>query len=169
VLVDGDAHAEMDVWNGGHGVPAGGDRGHRVPLAHGLSFRDGDRVQLLERDGIAVRRVDPHRPAASGDEAGEPDRPPDGGDHPGAEPAADVDAAVLPAGVRVLREREAAQDGAVAGPGPRLRRRGEHERGEGREQQPAHRRASSVVPLANEASTLAPPAAVVNSGYREPR
>jgi hypothetical protein len=68
--------------------------------------RDGDRAEMEERHGVAVHRGDRERPAAMRCRAGERDDPARGrGDgRPGR--GADVDAAVLAAGVRVASKLE---------------------------------------------------------------
>ena len=97
---------------------------------------------------------------------------PDAGASTGA-PArsADVDAAVLAAGVRVRAvEGEALQHRPADGPRPRGRgrRNPEHEQ-QDEQNDPAHSVTASVVRIVNEAGTLAAASAVVKTDYSEPR
>jgi hypothetical protein len=139
VRVGGDTHAHVDVRDRCL-RPAPGSRSDRLALAHGRATRDADRADSDERDGIPVLRADAEGETAAGYRARERHRPADRREHGHARRRADVDAAVLPAGICVrLVVGEAAQHGTVGRPYPR--RRGgdgdeQHEHERGRKQEP---------------------------------
>jgi hypothetical protein len=96
--------------------------GKRRPKAH------GDRAEMHERDRVPVRSTDREREARRGHGAGEPDDARHRRPNLGAARRADVEATMLPAEVRVVFQRETAQDRPVDGPAPGRGRRCEQER-----------------------------------------
>jgi hypothetical protein len=103
-----------------------------------------------ERDGIAVGGSDRECLAACGHAPGEGDRAGSGSAYRRSGIRADVDAAVLAAGVRIIPQDEGSKHRPVDGPGPG--ERGLHadlERDEDRKQrdQAFHRRSSSLSDL----------------------
>ncbi len=81
-------------------------------LGHG-----GD-AEMHEGDGIAVLRQDRHRAAVRGHDADERDDPCRRRDHRGPFRGADVDTAMLAAGVRIVAEQEWLQHGTFGRPCP---------------------------------------------------
>jgi hypothetical protein len=124
---------------GGDRIATGADPGDDSPFLDDLSARDEDLAELQERDRVAIRRLDRDRPSPARHGAHEGDRAGGGREYAGAEHAADVDAPVLSAGVRIVAENEGAEDRAVGRPRPALRPRHEHERGHGRQKHSPHR------------------------------
>jgi hypothetical protein len=118
VLVVGAAHAKVHVRGGRHAVLARADRADRLALADDRAAGDVDRAQLKERDRVAAGCGDRQGPAPVRDRAGERDRARSGGAYDPADVGADVDSAVLAAGIRVGPERERAQHRPVDGPRP---------------------------------------------------
>jgi hypothetical protein len=133
------AHAQVDVGVGDERVVARADPGDDRSLLDDLPTRDEDLAELQERDRVAVGRQDRDRPAPAGHHPCEGDSSRGGRPHVGAELTADVDAAVLAAGVGVVAQDEGAEDGAVGRPRPALRAGHEHECGHGREKHSPHR------------------------------
>ena len=131
LVVGRDPDAEVDVRRGHLGVGTRPDRPHRVALSHGRPFREQQRAQMRERDGVAVRREDRDAPPGSGNSAGERHLPRRRRDHRRAGVARDVDAAMLPRGVGMCGiERVGLDDGAVRRPAPGCGGRGEEQRGQ---------------------------------------
>ena len=64
VRIGCDADPEVDVRAVDLGRPARADRPDRISLDEGRAFGDGDRAEVCQRDGIAVRRLDRDRLAA---------------------------------------------------------------------------------------------------------
>ena len=140
VRIVGPAHAEVDVRARRRGVLAVADHAHTCALLDDGPARDENRPELEQGHGVPVLGRDRDRPSASGHGPGERDRPADRRPDGGADVPADVDAAVLAAGVRVVAEHERPQHGPVDRPRPRGGARYHEERGEGRrEQESAHR------------------------------
>lgn len=139
------AHAEVDVR-----LRRVADGRHDVALGHRASAYRRIRAEMLERGGIPVGRSDRDRPTAGRDSAGEADGSGDRRAHRCACGRADVDAAVLAAGIGVVTKDERSKHRPVDGPGPG--ERGLHadlERDEDRKQQGEafHRRSSSLSKL----------------------
>jgi hypothetical protein len=124
------ADAEVDVGLAGDRVGALADRSDALALRDVRAARDGDGSELQQRDGEPVGGPDRDRAAAVRDRADEADVAGDGRAHHRADRPADVDAAMLTAGVRVRAERERSQELPVDGPGPRSRGGGRGERSE---------------------------------------
>jgi hypothetical protein len=125
--------AEMDVrrvvlWLAGR--PGGGDR---RSLGHDLAAAHAQWAEMRQRRLVPVARRDGHGEPVRRHRPGEGDLARRGCAHSGRVSERDVDASMLPARVRVVAERERAEDVAVRRPAPRLRlgRRREcaHERG----------------------------------------
>jgi hypothetical protein len=87
-------------------LAARADRADRRTLGENRVAVDGDRAEVDERDGVAVRRLHGHSPAAAGDGAGEAHDP--GGGRPHRRPllTGNVDASMLPSGVGIVPEDE---------------------------------------------------------------
>jgi hypothetical protein len=98
----------VDVGAGRDRVAALADAAHHGALLHGLALSDEELAELEQRDGVAVRRLERDRLSAARHGPGERDRSRSRGAHVGSELAADVDAAVLATGVRVVAEQERA-------------------------------------------------------------
>ena len=169
------ADAEMDVRDVELGRTARPDRPDHRAFRDGCVLPHGDRAEMCQRDRQAVGGVDRDRLAARRNRAGKTDDSRGGREHRSAGIAADVDSAVLAAGVWMRRiERESLQHWTAHGPRPRSRRgHPEHER-EHDQGQSSHRPVhpaitASVVRFANERSTVAATSTVVNIDYREPR
>jgi hypothetical protein len=106
VRVRGHADAEVDVGLCVLGLAARADRPDGRALRDGLPLLHGDRAEMHERRGVPVRRLDRDRAAAAGNGSGEGDRAARRRDDALAGASADVDAAMLPARVRVGAEHE---------------------------------------------------------------
>jgi hypothetical protein len=100
----GAAHAQVDVRLSRHRVVALADRTEGVTFFDGRSTLDLDLRELEQRDGVAVRSANRDRTAAVRDRPREADRPARRGSHHGPDRTADVDPAVLAAGVRVAAQ-----------------------------------------------------------------
>ena len=87
-------------------LAARADRADPRPLGENRVAVDGDRAEVDERDGVAVRRLHGHRSAAAWDGAGEAHDP--GGGRSRRRPllAGNVDASMLPSGVGIVPEDE---------------------------------------------------------------
>ena len=163
--------AEVEVGPGDLRRPARPDRADDGSLGDRRAPGDRDRAEMGQRDRETVRRVDRDRLAARRHRAREADDARRGCEHRQAgRVRTDVDAAVLPARVRMRRvEREALEHRAAHGPRPRARSgHPEHEQ-ENDRSEPPHRATAFVVRFANGTATVAPAPAVVNSDYSEPR
>ncbi len=119
LLVDGDANAEMQIWLGELQIAARTDRSDRGTLDDDLALLHDDRAEMQERDRVPVRGADGHRLPALRNRAGERDGPASGCLHCSAGLAGDVDATVLPTGIRIVTEDERAKHRAVGRPRPR--------------------------------------------------
>ena len=100
------ADPEVDARHVLLGRAARAHRADGVAFADGRALRDLDRAEVDERDGVAVRREDRHAAAVGRQRPGEGDDARCGRLHRRAVRAGDVDAAVLPGGVRVRPEGE---------------------------------------------------------------
>jgi hypothetical protein len=120
VVVGGRADPEMDVRHVELRRAARADGADRRPLVDLRALRDRDRAEVRQRHGQRVARQDRHCPAARRDRAGERHGPGDRRRDVGSGRGADVDAAVLPARVRMRRiEGERREHGALDRPRPR--------------------------------------------------
>jgi hypothetical protein len=162
-----DAQAEVDVRLGeiDHAArPDGADDG---ALGHARPALDVDRAEVHQRRRVPERGLDRDGLPAGWHRAGECHDSLGGREHVGPTRSAEVDAAMLPGGVRVRTvEREGTQHGPVDGPGPRLRRRcGQNERTErGDSDTPDHE--ASLLPGLRTARPYQGRAVVVNTGYK---
>jgi hypothetical protein len=147
------------------------DGADRRALADGCSAGDRDRAEVDEGHRIAVGSRDRDDAAAVRHLAGERDGAAGRREHALADRTADVDAAVLSAGVRLgVVEDKRSEHRAARRPGPGVRRRGGAKRErQGKQHGAAHRRTSVVVRFANERPKLAAVSVVVKSDYRVPR
>jgi hypothetical protein len=134
VRVGRGADAEMHVGLGPFRVAAGADRADHVALAHLRSDRDPDRAEMDERDRPAVLGTDRQAETLGGQPPGERDDPRCGGAHGRARGSADVDPAMLAAGIRIALGGKRPQHGPVDGPRPGRRSRSERECGEHHDQ-----------------------------------
>ena len=108
------AHAEVDIRLLDLGVAARADRADRRALRDGGVRGDRDRAQMRQRHRVAVGRLDRDALPRGRHRAGEGHRARGGCDHGGAGSAADVDAPVLAARIRMARiEDEGLKDGAA--------------------------------------------------------
>ena len=138
VRVRGDADAEMDVWLRRDGVGSGTAYRDDGAFVDERSAESEELAQLEQRDRPAVVGPDGDRLPSAGHRPRERHRAGGRRADGRAGLGADVDAAVLPARVRIVSERERTQDRAGHRPGPAVRRRRDDERGHGREQDSAH-------------------------------
>jgi hypothetical protein len=106
VRVRREANPEMDVRPGDSRLPARPDRPDDPAFRNGRPARHADRSQLDERDRVPVRRLNRHAFATRRHRPGKADRPTRGRSHRRSQGRADVDAAVLPAGVGVVAQLE---------------------------------------------------------------
>ncbi len=116
-----------------------------------VAAHDVGRAQLQQRDRVTVRRLDRDRTPAARNRAGERNGAGSRRAHGGPDLGADVDAAVLATCVRVVAERERAQDRPVTRPRPGLcgRRDGERRQDDRGNQLSPHRKPPSVVVESN--------------------
>jgi hypothetical protein len=102
--------------------PTRPDRADDGALRNGVAALDGERAEVHQRGRVAERRLDRHRLSARRHGAGERDHAACRRQHARPGRRAEIDAAVLPARVRMRTvEREGTKDGAVDRPRPRLR------------------------------------------------
>jgi len=120
----------MDVGLDGDRIGAVAAATDEGALLHGRSACDQRLGELEQRDRVAVGGLDRERPSALRERAHEGDGSGRGREHVGSDGRAEVDAAVLPACVRIGTERERPQHRPGDGPGPAEGRRGERERRE---------------------------------------
>jgi hypothetical protein len=118
----------MNVRRRGDRVVARADDPDDVALRDDVAPSHPGRSELKQRHGVAGAGLDRDRATAVGNGPGERDGARCRGGDGGTELGADVDAAVLPARVRVGAERERAEHLAGDGPGPGGRSRGGRER-----------------------------------------
>ncbi len=169
--VRGHAHAHVQIRHVELGCPARTDRPDLRPLADSCPLGNLDRAEMRKRDRVAVGRGDRHRLAARRHRAREAHRPGRGRADRRPRRCADVDAAVLPARVRMARvEDEAEQHGPLHGPRPCVGAWSPEQEEHGGEDERATHGASSVVWIANDGGgKLATSSDVVKTAYREPR
>jgi len=118
-----DPDAEVDVRRLRDRIRAlARDADGRSFLDHAAAL-DARRRQLQQRHRVAVRSLDRDRAAAARDRAAEGDRPGHGREHGASRLGGDVDAAMLPTGVRVRPERERPDDRTDSRPDPGASRR----------------------------------------------
>jgi hypothetical protein len=113
----------MDVRLVGDRVGALADGADSRSLLHDLTPQHGDGVELEQGDRVPVRGLDRECVAAVRDEADKRHRPSGGRDDRAARSGADVDPAVLAAGIGIVHEQERAEDRAGDRPGPGVRDR----------------------------------------------
>jgi hypothetical protein len=94
------------------------DRSHGLAFADARALGDRERGETDQRYGIAVAGANSHRAPASRDGARERHRAGRRRQHVRADLSRDIDAAVLPAQIGIVSEREAPHDRAAGGPGP---------------------------------------------------
>jgi len=127
--IGGRADAEVDVWPVVLGRPARTDRRDDRPFRHRRALRDPERAEVRERDGEPTRRLDRDRLAARRNRARERHDAAHGREHRRAGRCTDVDAAMLPARIRLRPvEGERLQDRPGDGPGPGTRQGREEEK-----------------------------------------
>jgi hypothetical protein len=168
VLVARVADAEVEVGLPDLGGVGRADRAHLRALPHLVALCDGDRAEVREGDDVAVCGRDRHDQAVARDLAGERHGSRRRGAGRLARLAADVDAAVLPAGVGVGAEPEGPQHRPARRPGPRVRGGGsqQREREDDQAEQPAHEHLL-VLDLDNRGKRLARRSDGVNRGNAE--
>ena len=110
------------------GVAAPSHRSDRRSLGHRVALRDADRAEVDDRDRVAVCGRDRDSASVGRKRAGERHRAGGRRSHRRALRSGDVDAAMLPGGVRVAAERERTEHVAVRGPRPRHGRAAQDER-----------------------------------------
>jgi hypothetical protein len=143
VLVGGHAHAEMHVRLHRHGVGARPDHPDRVALGDHPALVDEQRPELAMGNRVAVRRQHRDHESLTRHGTGERDLAAGSRPHSRSDRAADVEAAVLPARVRVAAQGELPQHGSLDGPRPGRRgRRDEGQHDQGDHQHPTHDRSS---------------------------
>jgi hypothetical protein len=106
------------------------DRADHCALLYALTACHRRRAEVDERDRVAFGRLDRNGEAVRRHRADERDHSPTRGDDGLAGLTGDVDAAVLPGGVRVSAVSELGQDGAWGRPRPRARGGGNDEKGD---------------------------------------
>jgi hypothetical protein len=150
-------------------VGAGADRAHDRSLGHDVAALDGHCAELEQRDRVALGRPDRHAQAAAREAAGEGDRARGRRANWSAHIGADVDAAVLAAGIWVVAEREASQNRTVDRPGPRSGDGSDREGRDDHGEQAEHENVPPSLPDLETDQRLAAAAEVVKQGYNEPR
>ena len=123
VRVRSQADAEIHVRLGHLRLAARADRPDDVPLLDCGSDRDADRAQVDQGDGVPVLGTDRHAAPLARQLTCEGDDPGRRCAHVGSRRRADVDPAVLAAGVRVVAGDERPQHRPVDRPGPGSRAR----------------------------------------------
>ena len=163
VRVGRDPDAEVDVWRGRDGVGALSDDADDCSLGDLIAAADVRRAELQQGDRVAVGCLDRDRTAAVRDRADERDGTRRGRPDRASERGADVDAAVLAAGVDVGAESERAQDLPVGRPRPGRsgRRDGERRQDDRGNEDSPHRKP----PLGCRGGQLPSTLAVVVSGF----
>ena len=130
LLVGGFADSEVDIGHVQLRDAARTDGADLIAFPYSLATPDAERTEVHEGHRVAVRSPERHGLAAAGNASGERDGPGGGRGDRGACRGADVDPAVLAAGVRVTRvERERRQYRSRHGPGPAERRSRDDQRG----------------------------------------
>ena len=166
--VGGDADAEVDVRPVDLGVAARPDRGDAVALGHRGARRDRQRAEMRERDREPVGGRDRESAARARHRSREGDGAARGRAHGLTGGRADVDAAVLPGGVRLRRvEDEGLEDAAARRPRPGASDRRCEERGHGRDEEKTTHRHHLCCPGENDCLARVEAAtAVVKRGYK---
>jgi hypothetical protein len=146
LFLGGASDPQVHVRLAGHRVGTLTDRADARSLGDLVSSIHGDRGELQQGHGVAVARSDRQRTTASGNGPGERHDPRSRRAHRFAERAADVDAAVLSARIRIRAEDERAEHGPVERPGPRVSsaRKQQHDQRARDDREPTHRRTSFV-------------------------
>ncbi|MDQ3065731.1 MAG: hypothetical protein M3R12_01075 [Actinomycetota bacterium] len=121
-------NAEMHVRGRGDRIDALANDADDRSLGDDAAAQDGHRGELKQRDGVSVSGLNRDRAAAAGNKPGERDGAAGGSDDGRAERGAEVDAAVLAAGVGIGREGERSENRSVDRPGPSTRGRSGDER-----------------------------------------
>jgi hypothetical protein len=121
----------MDVRLTRDGVDTRPDDADGCSLGNLVASPDRDCGELKQSDREPVRGLDRERATAVGKRTGERDSARCRRTNGRTDRRAHVEAAVLPAGVRVVAEREAPEHRPVDRPRPSARRRCEHERHKG--------------------------------------
>jgi hypothetical protein len=101
LLVRGDSDAQVNVGGPELGLPGGTDDADRGAFLHARAAGHHERAQVDQGGGVPVARSDGEGEPAAGNRAGKRDRSAYGRDHRPADGGADVDAAMLTAGVRI--------------------------------------------------------------------
>jgi hypothetical protein len=138
LLISGAPHAEVDERLGGAGRAC---RAHDRALADCRTTLHGGRAEVQQRRGVPRRGFDRDRLAAVRNGADERDDSCGRREDVGTRRRSEVEAAVLPGGIRVrMVERERAQHPAVHRPRPRLTGRRERKRAkrQGKNKSPEH-------------------------------
>jgi hypothetical protein len=128
-------NAEVHVRLAALDISARADRADDLALVDLGAFGDADRAEMDERHRPAVLGAYGQAQALPRQATGERDDAGGGRADVGARRSSDVDPAVLPAGVRVAVEDEGAQHRPVDRPRPGRSARGQHQRGEQRDQE----------------------------------
>jgi hypothetical protein len=128
MLVGRDPDPKMDVRRLRDAVAALADRAEGVAFADLCPLLDRCRLELQQRDRVPVAGSNRHRATALRNAPHERDRPRRRRAHVAADVGGDVDPTVLAARVRIVAERERAQQRTVDRPAPSERSRSEHER-----------------------------------------
>jgi hypothetical protein len=143
VLVGSDTDPQVQMRLGRVGLGARPDHPDRVALGDHPALVDEQRAELGVRDRVPVPRPDRHDQAVAWRRPRERHRSRGCRAHRLAHGASEVDAAMLAAGVRVVAERERAQNGPVDGPRPCLCRRCGEREPDRDERQDSHRESTS--------------------------
>jgi hypothetical protein len=125
--VVGATNAQVDVGAGVLGLAARTERADRRALGEDGPSGDRDRVQVQERDRVAVGCLDRHRPAVHRQDSGEADDARGGRRNRVSGGSRDVDATVVARLVFGGAVLEGSKHGPGRGPGPRVRGRSERE------------------------------------------
>jgi hypothetical protein len=133
VGIGGRTYTQVDVRTCMLGRARGADRADHRSLVDTRAARHRRRSEVDERDRVAVRRLDRDGKAVRGHRAHERDQACARGSDRLALLAGDVEAAVLPGGVRVAAVSELLQDRPGCRPGPRARGGSENEEDENHE------------------------------------
>jgi len=133
VRIRGQTNAEVDVGVRAFRLAARADRADDLALRDRRPHANGNRPQVDERDRVPVLGADRQAAALARHLPRERDHARRGSAHVGTARRADVDAAVLPAGVRVVVSYERPQHRAIHRPAPRGRARRDGERNKQRD------------------------------------
>jgi hypothetical protein len=156
LLIRGQAHSEVHVRLGEVDGAARPDRAHHRPLRDRRPARDADRAEMDERRRVAGRRLDRDGLPAGRNRPGKGHDTFRRCDDVRARRTAEVDASVLPGGVRMRTvKRKRPQHGPVDGPRPCLRRR-HRQNGRAQDQQDSESPHERVLLLLSELRTDRP-------------